>query len=82
MKECEINGISKTHGEMKNEYELLKMATIWVVVLCSLVGVYQRFRGEISVNFYLNTKHNNSQDNHLHTGRRKNLKPHSYEVLV
>jgi hypothetical protein len=55
----------------------MKMAVFCVVVLCSLVGVCQRFRGAIAlmmeaastsetlVNFYQTTRHNNPEDSHL-----------------
>jgi hypothetical protein len=56
-----------------------KMAVVWVVAPCSLVEVYQRFRGpcclhhqgerasETLVNFYQTTRHYNSEDSHLHS---------------
>jgi hypothetical protein len=31
---------------------------------------------ETSVNFYQTTRHSNSEDSHLHTRRRENLKSH------
>jgi hypothetical protein len=63
------------------------MAVFWVVAPCSLVEVYLRFSGaclliapmlevlstsETTVNFYQSTRHNNPEDNHLHT-RSRNL---------
>jgi hypothetical protein len=58
-----------------------KMAVFWVVTLCSLVEVYQRFRGpccllfalmmeaartsETLVNFYQTTRRYNPEDSHL-----------------
>jgi hypothetical protein len=33
---------------------------------------------ETSVNFYQTTRRNNSEDSHLHTRRRENLKSHSF----
>jgi hypothetical protein len=64
------------------------MAVVWVVVLCNLVEVYQRFRGrsiitlmteaartsEMLVNFYQTTRHYNPEDSHLCTHCRENLK--------
>jgi hypothetical protein len=70
----------------------MKMAVFWVVAPCSLVEVYQRFRGtfwlhhqgaastsEMSVNFYQTTRRNNPEDRHLHTCRREILKSHPDE---
>jgi hypothetical protein len=67
-----------------------KMAVFWIVVPCSVVEVYQRFRGpcclhhqlmmeaaktsETLVNFYQTTRHCNLEDSHLHTHRHENLK--------
>jgi hypothetical protein len=63
-----------------------KMAVFWVIVPCSLVVVYQRFRGPcclhhqgdddggIKVNFYQTTRRCNLEDSHLRTHRRENLK--------
>jgi hypothetical protein len=65
----------------------LKMAAFWVVLPCSLVEVYRRFRdaccialmmeakstSETSVNFYQITRRNNPEDSHLHIRRRENL---------
>jgi hypothetical protein len=57
-----------------------KMAVFWVVAPCSVVGVYQRFRGpcclialmmeaartsETLVNFYQTTRRYNPEDSHL-----------------
>jgi hypothetical protein len=58
----------------------MNMAVFWVVVPCSLVEVYQRFRGpvlitlmmkaartsETLVNFYQTTQCYNPEDSHLH----------------
>jgi hypothetical protein len=60
------------------------MALFWVVAPCSLVEVYQRFilmmeaagTSETPVNFYQTTRRNNSEDSHLQTRRRENLKSH------
>jgi hypothetical protein len=35
---------------------------------------------ETSVNFYQTTRRNNSEDSHLHTRRRENLKSHNIKV--
>jgi hypothetical protein len=35
---------------------------------------------ETSVNFYQTTRHNNPEDNHLHTRRSENLKPHFFST--
>jgi hypothetical protein len=55
----------------------MKMAVFWVVAQCSLVEVYQRFRGpcclhpsiirtsETLVNFYQTTRRYNPEDRHL-----------------
>jgi hypothetical protein len=67
----------------------MKIAVFWVVAPCSLVEVYQRFRGpcclhhqgdevartsETLVNFYQTTRRYNPEDSHLRTHRRENLK--------
>jgi hypothetical protein len=64
-----------------------KMAVFWVVAPCSLVEVYQRFRGpcclhhqgeqgplETLANFYQTTRLYNPEDRHLRNHRRENLK--------
>jgi hypothetical protein len=65
------------------------MAVFWVVATCSLVEVYQRFRGpcclhhegdETMVNFYQTTRRYNPEDSHLRTHRRENLK--SYYIGI
>jgi hypothetical protein len=68
------------------------MSVFWVVAPCSLVEVYQRFRdpcclivlmmeaartSETLVNFYQNTRRCNSEDSHLRTHCRENLKSYS-----
>jgi hypothetical protein len=63
---------------------LTKMAVYWVVAPCSLVEVYQRFRGpcclhhqdddETLVNFYRTTRCYNPEDSHLRTHHSENLK--------
>jgi hypothetical protein len=61
----------------------MKMAVFWIVAPCSLVEVYQRFRGpyclhhqgdETFVNFYQTTRRYNPQESHLRTHRHENLK--------
>jgi hypothetical protein len=64
----------------------MKMAVFWVIVPCSLVEVYRRFRGahhlmieaastsEMLANFYQTTWHYNPEDSHLHTHHHENLK--------
>jgi hypothetical protein len=67
----------------------MKMAVFWVVAPCSLVEVYQHFRGtccfqhqgdevastcEMLVNFHQNTWHYNSEDSHFHAHHHKNLR--------
>jgi hypothetical protein len=72
------------------------MAVVWLVALCSLVEIYQRFRGpcclialmmeaarssETLVNFYQTTWRYNPEDSHLRTNRRENLKSyHIYQI--
>jgi hypothetical protein len=48
----------------------MKMAVFWVVAPCSLVEVYQRFRGPCC----LHHQGDRSEDSHLHTHRREDLK--------
>jgi hypothetical protein len=54
----------------------MKIANLWVVTSCSLVEVYQCFRGtcylhsqgsETLVKFYQTRQHINPEDSHLHT---------------
>jgi hypothetical protein len=81
----------------------IKMAVFWVVAPCSLVEVYQRFRGpcclhnqgegiialmmeaarisETLVNFYQTTRRYNSEDSHLRTHRRENLKSYNLQFF-
>jgi hypothetical protein len=74
----------------KAERSCKMMAVFWVVALCSLVDVYQRFRSpccllialmmeaartsETLVNFYQTRWHYKPEDSHLHTHHRENLK--------
>jgi hypothetical protein len=68
---------------------LYRLYIFWVVAPCSLVEVYQRFRGpwvlialmmeaartsETLVNFYQTTRRYNPEDSDLRTHRRQNLK--------
>jgi hypothetical protein len=73
-------------------FRLENLAVFWVVAPCSLVDVYQRFRGialmmevastsEMLVNFYQTTLRNNPEDSHLRTHRRENLKS-NFIVLI
>jgi hypothetical protein len=53
------------------------MAVFWVVALCSLVKVYRRFRGACCLHYQGEPcwlRRSNSEDSHLHTRRRENLK--------
>jgi hypothetical protein len=53
------------------------MAVFWVVVPCSLVEVYQRFRGPCCLHHQgdrQTTRRYNPEDSHLYTHRRENLK--------
>jgi hypothetical protein len=55
------------------------MAVFWVVAPCSLVEVYQRFRGPCCLHHQGDEssvkRRYNPEDNHLRTHRRENLKP-------
>jgi hypothetical protein len=51
----------------------MKIAVFWVVAPCSLVEVYQRFRGPCCLH------HQGDETTHLHTHRRENLK--SYLII-
>jgi hypothetical protein len=75
--------------------DFTKISVFWVVAPCSLVEVYQRFKGscclhhqgdegaastsETLVNFFQTTRRYNPEDSHLRTHRRENLK--SYKRL-
>jgi hypothetical protein len=65
---------------IKNKLSVItKMAVFWVVAPCSLVEVYQRFRGPCSMmmeavstsemleTFYQTTRRYNPEDSHLHS---------------
>jgi hypothetical protein len=63
----------------------MKMAVFWVVAQCSLVEVYQRFRGACCLHHqsYQTARCNNREDSHLHTRRRENLKSHNaFNLLI
>jgi hypothetical protein len=57
----------------------LKIAVFWAVAPCSLVEVYQRFRGPCCLH-HQTTRCYNPEDRHLRTHRRENLK--SYHSVV
>jgi hypothetical protein len=73
-------------------YCIKKIAVFWVVAPCSLVEVYQRFIGtcciarmmvaesasETSVNFYQTIRRYNTEDSHLRTRCRENLKSYLF----
>jgi hypothetical protein len=57
----------------------MKMVVFWVIVPCSVVEVFRRFRGacllhhqgectETSVNFYQTARRYNPEDSHLRVG--------------
>jgi hypothetical protein len=61
----------------------MKIAVFWVVAPCSLVEVYQRFRGPCCLHHpgdrpddggSKTTRRYNPEDSHLRTHRRENLK--------
>jgi hypothetical protein len=54
----------------------VKMDVFWVVAPCSLVEVYQRFRGPYCLH------HQRPEDIHLHTHRRENLKSYICNTVV
>jgi hypothetical protein len=59
-----------------------KMAVFWVVAPCSLVEVYQRFRGPSCLHHQgdrpdQTTRRYNPEDSHLLTQSRENLKSYS-----
>jgi hypothetical protein len=81
---------TEMYPKLDNRLPLRKTAVFWVVAPCSLVEIYQRFRGralmmeaartsETLVNFYQTTRRYNPEDSHLRTHRRENLK--SYTVF-
>jgi hypothetical protein len=71
----------------------MKIAVFWVVAPCSLVEVYQRFRGACCLHHhrrpvdeastsetsvnYQITRRKDPENNHLHTCSRKNQKSHT-----
>jgi hypothetical protein len=76
----------KEPSDFTKDLNFLKISVFWFVAPCSLVEVYQRFRGpcclhhqgdstsETLVNFYQTTRCYNPEDSNLHTHRRENLK--------
>jgi hypothetical protein len=71
--------------KQKEHKEPVKMDVFWVVTPYSLVeftdvsemlavSIIRAHRPETSVNFCQTTRRNNSEDSHLHTRRRENLK--------
>jgi hypothetical protein len=69
-------------GLEETEEVFIKIHVFWVVAPCSLVEVYQRFRGPCCLHHhgdeYQTTRRYNPEDSHLRTHRRENLK--SYNV--
>jgi hypothetical protein len=71
-------------------YLSLKMAVFWVVAPCSLVEVYRLIAlmmkaastSEMSVNIYQTTRHNTSEESHLHTHCCENLKSNFLSLLI
>jgi hypothetical protein len=67
----------------------LKMAVFWVVASCSLLAAFiisapmmaAVSTSETSVNVYQTTRCNNTEDSHLHTRRRENLKSHIFHIM-
>jgi hypothetical protein len=58
----------------------MKIAVFWVVAPCSLVEVYQRFRGPCCLH-HQGDDRPKPEDSSLHTHRRENLKSKKYNVL-
>jgi hypothetical protein len=58
---------------------ITKMAVFWVVAPCSLVEVYQRFRGPCCLHHQGDRY--NPEDSHLRTHRRENLKSYLESLL-
>jgi hypothetical protein len=57
----------------------MKMAVFWVVATCRMVWVYQHFRGLYCLHHHgQSTQRYNSQDGHLHSHHRENLKSHNF----
>jgi hypothetical protein len=66
-------GSGKVKEEKKNIYTvMIKMAVFWTVAPCSLVEVYQRFRGPCCLHHQGDRY--NPEDSHPHTHRLDNLK--------
>jgi hypothetical protein len=51
------------------------MAVFWVVAPCSLVEVYQRFKGSCCL-------HHQNEDSHLRPHRRENLRSYLESVKI
>jgi hypothetical protein len=78
--------LCKVYSSLRKSSSESKMAVFWVVVPCSPVEVYHRFREAITlmmetartnetlVNFCQTTRRYNQEDSHLRTHRRENLK--------
>jgi hypothetical protein len=63
----------------------LKIAVFWVVAPCSLVEVYQRFRGPCRHHPQGErqpTRSYNPEDSNLHTHRRENLKSYMFLFYI
>jgi hypothetical protein len=60
------------------------MAVFWVVAPCSLVEVYQRFRGTCCLHHqgYRPMRRYNPEDSHIRTHRRENLKSYLNNCIV
>jgi hypothetical protein len=58
------------------DYEV-KMAVFWVVAASSIRAMMEAAStSETSANFYQTTRRTDTEDSHLHTRRRENLKSH------
>jgi hypothetical protein len=70
---CNTN--SKTKQNKRNNKQALycEMTVFWVVAPCSLVEVYQRFRGPCCLH-HQGARCYNPEDSHLHTHRRENFR--------
>jgi hypothetical protein len=66
----------------------MKMIVSWDVSPCSLVEIDRRYclmmeavsTSETSVSFYLTTRRNIQEDNHLHTRHHENLQSHCSQI--
>jgi hypothetical protein len=68
--------LSWDYSHWFNQPNNKKTTVFWVVAPCSLVELYQCFRGPCCflVQLYQTTRCYNPEDSHLHTHRRENLK--------